>query len=67
MKRLEQMHSWLNEKLHSQAGCWTVQRSHHGFSSTAADQTIEQTINRSCKTQGGIRGITLQPGETLVA
>ena len=41
-------------------GSWAVQQQDkYAFSATAADQTIEQTINRDCKTSGGLNGITL--------
>lgn len=44
-------------------GTWTVQRSAESpFASVAADQAIEQTINRQSKTAGGIIGFTLNPG-----
>jgi len=33
--------------------------SSHGFSQVSVDQTIEQTINRSTKTKGGIVGFSL--------
>ena len=39
---------------------WTCQRQdRYGFSSTACDQTMEQTFNRDSKTKGGIVGFTL--------
>ena len=39
---------------------WTSQRQDcHGFSSTACDQTMEQTFDRDSKTKGGINGFTL--------
>lgn len=42
---------------------WTVQRQqNYGFSSIAADQTIEQTCNRDSKTKGGIVGLTKNRG-----
>jgi hypothetical protein len=47
----------------SQVGAWTVQRhSNHAFASIACDQSIEETLNRDCKTPGGIKGITLNRG-----
>lgn len=47
----------------STPGNWTVTRTDRSFTSTAMDQTIEQTINRQCKTSGGIQGVTLNPGK----
>lgn len=42
---------------------WVVQRqSNNGFSSTACDLTIEQTLIRDSKTKGGMVGITLNRG-----
>ena len=38
---------------------WSLTR---GFSQTAIDQTIEQTLNRSSKGKGGIVGRTLREG-----
>ena len=39
-------------------GDFGVQRTtHHGFSQVPVDQTIEQTLNRSTKTKGGIVGL----------
>ena len=61
MQRLPTTHPWLSNEIQTQ-GSWTVQRSDYPFSSLAADQTIEQTINRDSKTSGGIRGITLTAG-----
>jgi hypothetical protein len=47
----------------SQVGAWTVQRhSDHAFASIECDQSIEETLNRDCKTPGGIKGITLNRG-----
>lgn len=44
-------------------GSWTVQRQdEHGFNGIAADQAIEQTVNRESKTAGGLKGITLDRG-----
>ena len=41
---------------------FTTQRTCLPFSGTAVDQTIEQTLKKSCKTSGGMKGITLHPG-----
>lgn len=47
----------------TQQGAWTVQRqTNSSFSSIACDQAIEETLNRDCKTPGGIKGITLHRG-----
>ena len=44
-------------------GDFGVQRSkQHGFSRLPVDQTIEQTLNRSTKTKGGIVGFSLRKG-----
>ena len=44
-------------------GDFEVQRAaSHGFSPIPADQTIEQTLNRSTKTKGGIVGFSLRKG-----
>ena len=43
-------------------GDFGVQRTSHGFSQVPVDQTIEQTINRSTKTKGGIVGFSLRKG-----
>ena len=51
---------------HMIRGKWTVQRNEkYGFSSIACDQAIEQTINRDAKTEGGIRGITMNQQAVL--
>jgi hypothetical protein len=44
-------------------GDFGVQRiSKHGFAQVPVDQTIEQTLNRSTKTKGGIVGFSLRKG-----
>ena len=44
-------------------GDFGVQRTtSHGFSQMPVDQTIEQTLNRSTKTKGGIVGFSLRKG-----
>ena len=64
MSELNDTHPWMYAQIKETPGCWTVQRqSETGFSSLAADQTIEVTINRESKTSGGIRGITLNRGK----
>ena len=45
-----------------QAGDFVVQRSGNAFSQVAVDHTIEQTINRDTKSQGGIIGFSLNKG-----
>lgn len=58
MKDLPNTHPYVHEQLSS--GQFATQRStHYGFSGTAHDQTIEQTINREVKSAGGLIGITL--------
>lgn len=46
----------------STPGNWTATRTASKFTSTAMDQTIEQTVNRQSKAAGGIQGVTLNPG-----
>lgn len=49
-------------------GSWTLQHhTDHPFASIAADQAIEQTVNRDSKTSGGLKGITLNRGLFLFA
>lgn len=63
MCELSETHPWLYRQIQESPGCWTVQRQGEtGFSSLAADQTIEVTVNRESKTSGGIKGITLTRG-----
>ena len=63
MKNLPTTHPWISQQILQNPGCWTYQRhARHGFSSIAADQTIEQTNNRESKSAGGIKGITLRKG-----
>ena len=62
MEHFSDTHPWVSDQLAIE-GSWTVQRSDDSlFSSVAADQTIEQTLNRDSKTSGGIREITLTRG-----
>ena len=63
MMGLDTTHPEMHRQLVSESGCWTVQRqSTYGFSSVAADQAIEQTLNRHSKASGGLKGITLSRG-----
>ena len=62
MCQLPSSHPWVHEQI-QRRGSWTVQRTEVPFSSTSADQTIEQTINRDSKTAGGVKGVTLRPGQ----
>ena len=63
MTNLERSHPQLHQQLTDNPGIWTFQHhSNAGFTSMAADQTIETTINRESKTSGGIKGITLSRG-----
>ena len=57
----------MSEESHPEAhtmlanGDFGVQRTtHHGFSQVPVNQTIEQTLNRSTKTKGGIVGFSLK-------
>ena len=62
MVDLPESHPSLYHEL-SQMGAWTVQRhGNHAFASIAYDQAIEETLNRDCKTPGGIKGITINRG-----
>ena len=66
MKNLEDSHPWVYENMMT-SGNWTVQRSGKAlFTSIAADQAIEQTVNRQSKTSGGVQGITLTRGISLL-
>ena len=59
MKNLKKTHQAIHENVTK--GSWTVQQQgNYPFSATAADQAIEQTLNRNCKTSGGLSGISLQ-------
>ena len=42
---------------------FTVHRSTKPFTGTPMDQTIEQTVNRACKTAGGINKVSNNPGQ----
>lgn len=60
---LNETHPWMRDQLR-QVGSWTVQhQSGNPFASVAADQAIEQTVNRDVKRSGGLKGITLSKGE----
>lgn len=55
---LKTSHSAVFQEM-AQHGAWTVQRQTiSSFSSIACDQAIEETLNRDCKTPGGIKGIS---------
>ena len=57
MTNLHRTHPLTHEEF--MAGKWTVQQqTKYGFSATACDQVIEQTLNRDSKTSGGVRGFT---------
>ena len=59
MMSLEESHPEAHTMLSN--GDFGVQRTtHHGFSQVSVDQTIEQTLNRSTKTKGGIVGFSLK-------
>lgn len=62
MSLLPSMHPEMYQQLVIN-GSWTVQRTDGHFCSIAADQAIEQTVNRDSKTSGGLKGITLNKGE----
>lgn len=65
MSHLSNSHPDISEELQKN-GSWTLQRlKAEPFSSVAADQAIEQTANKDCKTRGGLRGITLNKGYFL--
>ena len=60
MRELEKTYSFAHEHLH--AGEFAIQQQvRYRFSATAADQVIEQTVNRDSKSAGGIVGITTRP------
>ena len=62
MVQLPTSHPEVYQEL-SETGSWTLQRGDNvPFSSIAADQGIEQTVNRDTKTAGGLTGITLNRG-----
>lgn len=60
MMSLPDSHPAVHEAMVSGEFC--VQRSHSPFAQVAVDQTIENTVNRQCKTKGGIVGFTRNPG-----
>ena len=58
MKNLPNTHPETHQK-----GEFSVKRSSvGGFSQTAVDQTVEQTVHKSTKTKGGIIGFSLKKG-----
>lgn len=63
MIRLQETHATLYAKLLVD-GSWTAQRAEEKpFTSVSADQAIEQTVNRGCKTSGGLKRLTPSRGE----
>lgn len=63
---LKDTHPSFNENI-CVTGNWTVQRRNFSkFTSIACDQAIEQTVNRDTKTSGGLRGFSLNRGNTIV-
>lgn len=64
MENLQITHPFIYESNMLHPGSWTVRRcDFQPFSSVAADQAIEQTVNRDSKTSGGLKGITLKRGK----
>ena len=62
MSQLAESHPWMYEHV-IESGSWTFQHpGGHSFAAIAADQAIEQTINRDTKKSGGLKGITLSSG-----
>ena len=60
MRELEKTHPFAHEHLNN--GEFAIQQQdRYAFSAAAADQVIEQTINRDSKSAGGIIGITTRP------
>ena len=60
MREFEKAHPFALE--HLRAGEFAIQQQErYGFFATAADQVIEQTVNRGNKSPGGIVGITTRP------
>ena len=62
MREFEKTHPFAHE--HLRADEFAIQqkdRYRYGFFATAADQMIEQTVNRDSKSAGGIVGITTRP------
>ena len=61
MKNLPNTHPEAHQKFLQ--GEFSIRRSSvRGFSQTAVDQTVEQTVNKSTKTKGGIIGLSLRKG-----
>ena len=60
MQALPKTHPEVHEQF--LAGEFSVQRGENSFSQIPVDQTIEQTINRDSKTQGGIIGFSQKAG-----
>ena len=60
MREFEKTHPFAHEQL--RAGEFAIQQQdRYGLFATAADQVIEQTVNRDNKSAGGIVGITTRP------
>ena len=60
MRELKQTHPFAYERVKN--GEFTIQQQdRYAYSATAADQVIEQTINKDSKSAGGIVGITMRP------
>ena len=60
MCNLPSKHPEAHEALNS--GEFVVQQRANSFSQTVVDQTIEQTVNRSTNSKGGIIGYSLNSG-----
>ena len=60
MREFEKTHPFAHE--HLRVGEFAIQlQERYRFFATAADQVIEQTVNRDNKSAGGIVGITTRP------
>ena len=60
MREFEKTHPFAHD--HLRVGEFAIQiQDRYGFFATAANQVIEQTINRDSKSAGGTVGITTQP------
>lgn len=58
------MQNLSDDETEQMSNFFTVQRSDDTlFTATSMDQTIEQTVNKQCKTSGGINGVSLNPGK----
>ncbi len=61
MENLQQSHEKVDEAF-MDVGFVVQRQPEYGFSGTACDQVIEQTLNRDSKTKGGMTGITRNKG-----